>query len=55
MEPVVDKTLEVPKDPLDHAQVRLSGIMHVETDLLDNVAMSCRVKVRYWRALTRLR
>jgi hypothetical protein len=29
--------LEIPKDPLDRAQVRLSGIMHVETDLLDSI------------------
>lgn len=33
----VDSTLKVSKDSFDHAQVRLMGIMHVETDLLDNI------------------
>jgi hypothetical protein len=34
---IVDSTLKVPKDPPDHTQVRLTGIMHVETYLLDNI------------------
>lgn len=37
MEPVVNSTWKVPKDPLDRARVRLPEIMHVKTDLLDMI------------------
>ena len=34
---IFDSTLEVPKDPLDRTQVWLPGIMHVKTELADNI------------------
>jgi hypothetical protein len=37
MEPIVNSTRKVPKDPLDRAQVRLPEIMHVKIDLLDMI------------------
>lgn len=35
MEPVIEYTPKVPKDPLNHAQVQLPTIMHIDADLLD--------------------
>jgi hypothetical protein len=37
VEPVVNNTLKVLNDLLDRAQVCLLGIMHVDTNLVDNI------------------
>jgi hypothetical protein len=35
--PIIENTLKVPEDPLDHAQVWLPVIVHVEIDMLDDI------------------
>jgi hypothetical protein len=45
---VVDRAAEVAEEALESSEVRLSGIMHVKTDLLNCIGdVSGRVKVRY--------
>lgn len=45
--PIADNILKVSDDPLNRAQVRFPGIVHVGTNLLDPYAMSGLMEVRY--------
>ena len=42
-----DGPIKVPTNPLDRNQVQLTGIMHVKTNLLDDIHNVERVKVRF--------
>jgi hypothetical protein len=44
---IADNILKVSDDPLNRAQVRFPGIVHVGTNLLDPYAMSGLMEVRY--------